>query len=275
MVRLILAALLLCTAATRAAAEDAEGCKDATFVPRFPGAVIFDCHDSDFDQVELPLGLDPNKDVVNKKLEGRVQAWRYNTAENKSAIQIARNFENAFKKAGAKILVGASDSANPSYVTAFYESKKTYVTIETTGGGYNQSIVTIKEMEQEVEVDAGALMDELNKSGHVAVYGIHFDTGKASLTEDSGKVLEQVAKLLADNAELKLRVEGHTDNVGKDKANLELSKKRAAAVKAWLVEHGADGKRLTADGFGSTKPLGDNKTEEGKAKNRRVELVKI
>ena len=94
-------------------------------------------------------------------------------------------------------------------------------------------------------------------------------------TDDSAKALGEVAKLLKENADLKLRVEGHTDNVGKSKDNLELSKKRAAAVKDWLSENGVEASRLATEGFGDKKPVADNSTEEGRAKNRRVELVKI
>lgn len=84
-----------------------------------------------------------------------------------------------------------------------------------------------------------------------------------------------MAKLLTENADLKLRVEGHTDNQGKSKDKLALSKKRAQAVKDWLVKKGVEAARLTTEGFGDQKPVGDNKTDEGKAKNRRVELVKL
>ena len=115
----------------------------------------------------------------------------------------------------------------------------------------------------------------MNKSGHVAVYGINFETGKAAITPDSAKVLEQIVQLLKDNPDLKLRVEGHTDNVGKGKENVELSKKRAAAVKEWLAKGGVEAGRLTTEGFGDKKPVADNKDDEGRAKNRRVELVKM
>jgi outer membrane protein OmpA-like peptidoglycan-associated protein len=80
---------------------------------------------------------------------------------------------------------------------------------------------------------------------------------------------------MQDNADLKLRVEGHTDNVGAAAANQSLSERRAQSVKAWLVSHGIAEDRLSIKGFGDTRPVADNSTDEGKTKNRRVELAKI
>jgi outer membrane protein OmpA-like peptidoglycan-associated protein len=129
-------------------------------------------------------------------------------------------------------------------------------------------------MQQEVTADASSLSDEIKKSGHVAVYGIHFDTGKAVILPDSGQILGEIVKLLQQNADLKLRVEGHTDNQGNAAANQLLSEKRAQAVVAWLSAHGIPTARLTAKGFGQTQPVADNGTDDGRAKNRRVELAK-
>jgi outer membrane protein OmpA-like peptidoglycan-associated protein len=129
-------------------------------------------------------------------------------------------------------------------------------------------------MTQEVVADASSLNDEINKSGHVAVYGIHFDTGKFAILPESEDSLKQILALLNQNAALKLRVEGHTDNQGAAAANQTLSEKRAQAVMGWLIANGIDAARLTAKGLGQTKPVADNSTDEGRAKNRRVELVK-
>ncbi len=227
----------------------------------------------EYDEVEIPMSVDQDKATVSKTLGGQVEVYRYSIPENASDLQVTRNIENALAKAGFAILVGKKTNFPCCVVTA--QLKDTVASADVGGGSILLTVVKIKEMEQKIEADATSMLDELNKSGHVAVYGINFDTGKASISEDSSKVLEQVKKLLTDNADLKLRVEGHTDNAGKVKANLELSKKRAAAVKAWLVKNGVDGARLTAEGYGSSKPVGDNKTDEGKAKNRRVELVKL
>jgi outer membrane protein OmpA-like peptidoglycan-associated protein len=117
--------------------------------------------------------------------------------------------------------------------------------------------------------------NEIDTSGHVAVYGIHFDTGKSTILPDSEATLDQVKQLLDSRPDLKLRVEGHTDNVGSRASNQKLSEARANAVVEWLTTHGVDKSRLSAQGFADTKPVEDNASEEGRAKNRRVELVKM
>jgi outer membrane protein OmpA-like peptidoglycan-associated protein len=134
--------------------------------------------------------------------------------------------------------------------------------------------VTEKAMQQEVTADASSLSGEIEKSGHVAVYGIHFDTGKATIQPDSEAVLGEIVKLMQQDADLKLRVEGHTDNQGTAAANQVLSEKRAQAVVAWLTAHQISAARLSAKGLGQTQPVADNTTADGRTKNRRVELVK-
>jgi outer membrane protein OmpA-like peptidoglycan-associated protein len=127
-------------------------------------------------------------------------------------------------------------------------------------------------MEQKLEANADAWFDEIAKSGRVAVYGINFDTGKASITADSAAVLEEVRKLTAAHPELRLRIEGHTDNVGAAPANEQLSGERALTIKKFLAEKGVAKERVLAVGFGQTRPVADNSTEEGRAKNRRTEF---
>ena len=110
------------------------------------------------------------------------------------------------------------------------------------------------------------------KKINYAAQNIYFATGKATLLSKSFKGLNEVAKVLKDDAELKLAIDGHTDNVGTDNLNQKLSENRAAAVKAYLVKQGIDADRLVSAGYGETQPVADNKTAAGRQKNRRVEL---
>lgn len=124
--------------------------------------------------------------------------------------------------------------------------------------------------------DAGAedLSAELDRDCHVAVYGIHFDFNQATLRPDSDAVLQKVLALLNARPDLKLEVQGHTDNVGSDDYNQKLSEARANSVVAWLRAKGVAVNRLSAHGYGMSVPIADNGSDEGRAKNRRVELKK-
>lgn len=125
------------------------------------------------------------------------------------------------------------------------------------------------------ESDTDVLYDALASKGRWATQGILFATGKADLQPESRAVLKEIAATLKQHADLKILIEGHTDNVGAAPANLALSDARAAAVKAALVaEHGAAADRITSKGLGDTKPSAPNTTAIGRAQNRRVEVVK-
>jgi len=128
-----------------------------------------------------------------------------------------------------------------------------------------------------ISVMAGGkkLYDALTESGRVATQGIYFDSGSDRIKPESTPTLKEIGAMLKEHADLKLTIEGHTDNVGNAQANHDLSHKRAAAVKAILVSsHGIDAARLEATGFGDKKPVAPNATPEGRQQNRRVELVK-
>ncbi len=129
-----------------------------------------------------------------------------------------------------------------------------------------------------IRVAAGGrdLYDELEAEGRVAVRNILFDTGKATIRPESAEVLETIGSMLGEHSDLRLMIEGHTDNEGEFDFNMQLSADRAAAVKGYLVDNlGIEPERLRTMGLGQTQPVDTNDTPEGRQQNRRVELVKI
>lgn len=137
-------------------------------------------------------------------------------------------------------------------------------------------IVEVKPMDTGmVKVTVAALSKGILSEGHIPVYGIYFDTGKADVKPESTDTLKEIAKLLQNAPSLKLHVVGHTDNDGSLASNVDLSRRRAAAVVAALTTtHKIPAARLRADGVGPLAPIASNDSDAGKAKNRRVELVK-
>ena len=126
-----------------------------------------------------------------------------------------------------------------------------------------------------VTVDAEAIAKDIDASGNMAIFGVFFDTGSAKIKPESAPVLEEIAKLLNHRTGLKLLVVGHTDNQGAFEMNMNLSSQRANSVVRYLVErHAIDSSRLQSAGVGYLAPVASNDSPEGRAKNRRVELVK-
>ena len=120
------------------------------------------------------------------------------------------------------------------------------------------------------------LYDAIAEKGRASTQGIYFDTGSDGIRPESAPTLKEIGDMLNEHGDLKLAIEGHTDNVGAAASNQTLSEKRAAAVRQYLIDkYSIDGARLVAKGLGATKPVGSNDTPEGRQNNRRVELVKM
>lgn len=145
----------------------------------------------------------------------------------------------------------------------------------TTGSDrYLVTTVKAKEMVQEMVATAEVMANDISANGHFAVYGIYFDTDKAEIKPESEPALAEMSKLLKSNPGFNVFIVGHTDNTGTFEHNMKLSQDRAVSVVSALVtKHGIPPAHLKPYGVASPAPVASNKTEDGKAKNRRVELV--
>ncbi len=277
-----------------AAQEDAENCKDHPLFSRFANMYLGGCESKQFDQRKFPVGppIPPDQLTKSVEVEGPVAWLKYSMKDGvtpASALQIMRNFENAAKKAG-----GTIEGQYPGWCKANYDpegmpdmgngcmsyaltlkfvrgAKETWVFMQASEGEYLLTVSEREQMKQDIAVNE--IADKLVKEGFVTLY-VNFDTGKSTIKPDSAKTLDDAAAALQVAGTVKVEVAGHTDNVGTPDANLRLSQERAQAVMAALVTRGVKADRLTAKGYGQTTPIADNRSEDGRAKNRRVELVK-
>ncbi|CUI07909.1 OmpA family protein [Massilia antarctica] len=250
---------------------------------------------SDFDQLHLIVG---NK---VQAVEGRFRRLVFELADAKvSRFQAQRDYAKAaldmggvkintsmpkdeafqkvngvFNDAMAKTLDYPNE--NYSYESYFFPTPtgRKWMLIMANENSVRVTSIEEKQTASMVKMVTAAVMkSELDSKGHVALY-INFDTDKAAIRPDGKPAVDEIAALMKKETALHLSVEGHTDNVGDKARNVSLSRERAQAVVQALVSDGIDGARLNATGHGAEKPLVDNGSEENRAKNRRVELVKV
>jgi outer membrane protein OmpA-like peptidoglycan-associated protein len=218
--------------------------------------------------------VDENKRV---ELSGRGAAELYNSAAGIAAQGSYGGEEDPNKIRRARIM------ADGKYLKVYYDDKRILNVPNADVGRSNKVLFNTDgtadrpAMFGNFRVAAGGkkLYDALAEKGRVATQGIFFDTGSDRIRPESTPTLKEIGTMLKEHPELKLVIEGHTDNVGKPEANQALSEKRANAVRQHLVTtYQIDGTRLQAKGLGQTKPVTGNDTPEGRQNNRRVELVK-
>jgi len=270
---LLCAAVIGLAAGAAAQVADKKGCQDHPLFPtRMPGYHISDCKVEDFGVYEFyaPQG---KRIPVEGKFTFITYAFATPGTNEPSALAILRNYENAIKQAGGTLLNSFAGYWTNGKIVK--DGMEVWVQAERGNGRIWLRIVERKEMEQFVQADAAALGNDLRAKGHVAVYGILFDTGKSTIKPESAAAIGEIAKLLQADAALKVYVVGHTDNVGSVESNLKLSQDRAQAVLQSLVsEHGIAAARLRAYGCAQFAPVESNDSEDGRTKNRRVEIVK-
>jgi flagellar motor protein MotB len=285
--------------------QDLPNSKDHPLVTRYPGSVIDVYSVVEFDEFNLPLGkLKEAKFDKSQHLEGKITRIGYAVPAGRSILEVFRNYESALQRGGFTTLYSCTNAdcgyGSPKIITTGVDdwgwgagqraisAKRAraegdvYVSMHigqwsnlVKGSAIMLYVVEIKPMEGGlVTVDAAALGGDITRSGHAAVYGIYFDTAKAEVKPESDAALKEIAKLLQQMPALKLLVVGHTDGVGALASNMDLSKRRADAVVAALTtKYGVAATRLSAQGAGPLAPVASNKSEDGRAKNRRVELV--
>jgi OOP family OmpA-OmpF porin len=305
---LLFVGLWLCAGRAIAQQQDVDGSKDHPLISRYPGSYIRNYLQKEFDEFELPLGkLTNEKPSKSQHLEGKITYIWYEAPRNRSQLEIFRNFEAALKQAGFEALFtcagdqcGINEGITPypnlqregwgaDYQTRYVSAKLSrpdrdvYVSLDVQTGGCGDCepwiylyVVEVKPLEAGlVTVDATSLAGDISRTGHASVYGIYFDSGKADVKPESDGALKEIAKLLQQDPKLQLYVVGHTDNQGALEMNMDLSMRRANAVVQVLTsKYGAAAARLKPVGDGPSAPVAPNDAEEGRAKNRRVELVK-
>lgn len=278
--RSVLMGMLMVFAAPAPAAQDAPRSKDHPLLTRYPASHISE-YEKNFNAVEFAVGGQGGA-PQRKSIEGDTTRIRYfhNSADKQpSPLQLIRNYQNAIKSIGGEVVYerlprGTDGGETTLKVTT--GGKEVWVRIEpdifsAPAQSYKVWIVEVAAMQQVVK--ANKLLEEINRNGFIALY-INFDTGKAELKADGKATVAEIAAMLKSSPSLSIAVEGHTDNVGQAAANKTLSEQRARSVMNAIVAAGIDAKRLSAAGFGQERPVADNRSEDGRAKNRRVELVK-
>ncbi|MGJ4927129.1 OmpA family protein [Bradyrhizobium sp. HKCCYLS2038] len=300
-----LVAALFCSTLAPATAQpgDAAAAKDYPGIGRFAGSVITGYVAKDFDAVRLQAApFKDGKASDERRLEGRIVKIAYRTAPGPSILEVSRNFEGQLAKVGFEPLIACDtdacggipfteaidalpvpqmwiDGFDYRYVAGrkAADGREIYASVVVSQN--NQQIyaqLTIAELGamQNKMVSAAEMAKGLGDKGHIALYGIYFDTDKATMKPESRPTLEQIAQLLGNQPQLNVFIVGHTDNQGSYDYNLELSRRRAEAVAAELSRsYRIAPARLRTAGVGLLAPVGSNATDAGRALNRRVELV--
>jgi OmpA-OmpF porin, OOP family len=252
---------------------DYKDCKDHPLFPtRMPEYHIGNCKVEDYGLYEF-MAMKGPKTPVEGKFTFLTYLYTGQRTSEPSGLAVVRNYENAIRKVGGTIL--QSDPQRWVNAKVIKDGQEVWVEAYKGNGAIWLRIVEKKAMEQVIVADAAAFSSDIRTMGHAAVYGILFDTGKATIKPESAQAIGEIAKLLKADPALKIHVVGHTDNVGGVDSNIRLSQERAEAVLQALVrDQGVAASRLKSYGCGQFAPVASNDTEEGRAKNRRVELVK-
>lgn len=274
MIRTTFCALLISISLLTNAQENAH-CDtiEPSYISRMLGFIITGCEYSEFNEQEFTPEFPKGKMAAFQK-SGLYRRITYSKDESVSrvvsGVQIRSNYLNAVTKAKGKSL-----SVNNDVFQLRFENKDVYFQVDyatdNDDRGYVLRVIEVEAMKQDISI---SISDAIKSDGKIAVYGILFETGKSDIKPESTAALKQILDYLNEYPSVKVIVVGHSDNTGNYANNITLSKARAKAVKDYLVSKGIDGARLQSEGVASLCPVSTNETQEGRAKNRRVEIVK-
>jgi len=260
--------VIMLASITTGFSQDTEGCKDHALLTRMPDYYILECTQN-FNKLDF-LNLQ-GEDVT---FEGALTYnwYVFNTESGKeepSYLQIIKNHANAIIKIGGKKVY---EDGNSGYYTVAKNGMEYKIKVSCTNNSdYLLYVLEMEAMKQ--EITANEMLNALNKDGYMAL-NILFETGKSTIQSESLPIVDQISELMKSDASLNLSIEGHTDNVGDAVSNKKLSTDRAKAVMDAIIAKGVDKTRLSFIGWGQEKPVADNRMEEGRTINRRVEIVK-
>lgn len=281
---LLLILIAVCAPAVKAIEPSGDD-KDHPLLSRMLGYVVLKKVARQFDAISLASERDVSGEIPGAKFplvyEGKLTSLQYQDEKSAtSSFAVYRNYEKAIRSLGGRQLNSgfAQSSQGVMYRNHIFEiphksAAATTVLLEIDDlGKYSLTIIEPTVMAQDVKT--GSIAIDLETKGVATLY-VNFDENKSDLKADAVDVISQIASLMLDDPTLKLSIEGHTDNVGSDVSNKKLSTDRAQSVMRAVIAKGIAGDRLGVKGFGAEKSIADNHTEEGRAKNRRVELLKV
>lgn len=263
--------------------DAAAAAKEHAVIRPYPGAVCIpaDAEYKDYSEYEFPCYDKATDERVTKTVKGQYWQLYYEIRdsagsrnEGVSSAEILANYKAAAAEKGGKVEYEDGGNGFLTFTLPRQDGGQTWCYIEASDGYYGLWIVDEKAFEKKLSFSAAEMKQAIDNNGHVPIYGILFDTDKADLKLESVVCLQEIVKLMQQNAGLKLEVQGHTDGQGDDGHNLKLSEDRAHTVVQYLLLFGIVPDRLMAKGYGETKPVAANDNEDGRSRNRRVELVK-
>lgn len=257
---------------------DIKNSKDYYLLERMPNYSIIDYDEIEFSSHSFFIKKKKTA-IEGKKYQIKYQHNKSNDIKNAipTRLQILRNYSNAIKKSGGKIVTERYNSEWGHYTFKTSDSQEIWVEVKTSinGNTYTLTIIERQLMKQEIVIDSELIKNKIELDGKIAIYGIYFDVGKSIIKKESEPTLLQIAEYLKNNQVIDCWVVGHTDSDGSFELNSKLSLERAKAIKNHLQEkYGIPPNRLFAEGVGPLAPVASNNTEGGKKLNRRVELVK-